>query len=168
MVNRVRGGRPRAGAGGRNGIGNAPGTATAPRSSTTVWAGYAACVWALLFTAPHVYWAVGGGIGLEGRPMSGALRVVNLVSIPLSLVAALIALATIRSWGGMFPRWLLGSAAWGACAVLSVRGGAGLIQNALGQEEPPPLFRLFEPGFLVGGILFGAAAWFYGRRSPDR
>lgn len=168
MVNRIGGGRPRAHAGGRNGIGTAPSTATAPRSSTTSWAGYSAGAWALLFTMPHVYWAVGGDVGLQGRPMSGALSVVNLVSIPLSLVAALLALATIRSWGGVFPRWVLGSAVWVVCAVLSARGGAGLVQNVLGQEEPPPLFRLFEPGFLVGGILFGAAAWYYGRSSPDR
>jgi hypothetical protein len=139
-----------------------------PRPRATAWAGSAACSWALLFTVPHVYWAVGGTAGLGGQPMSGALRVVNLASIPLSLLAALVALATVRSWGGAVPRWLLGGAAWGTCAVLSARGGAGLVQSLLGQEEPPLLFRIFEPGFLVGGILFGAAAWYYGRNPRDR
>ncbi|GHO46558.1 hypothetical protein [Ktedonospora formicarum] len=28
------------------------------------WSGYAACAWALLFAAAHVYWACGGNIGL--------------------------------------------------------------------------------------------------------
>ena len=150
------------------GTGSPANAEAVPRPRATAWAGYAACAWALLFTVPHVYWAVGGTAGLRGHPMSGALRVVNLASIPLSLFAALVALATVRSWGGTVPRWLLGGAAWGTCAVLSMRGGAGLLQSTLGREEPPPLFRIFEPGFLVGGILFGAAAWYYGRSPRDR
>jgi hypothetical protein len=168
VIDPVRGQPPRVGAGRPHRIGNASGAATAPSSPATAWAGYAACAWALLFTVPHVYWAAGGTVGLDGRPMSGALGVINLASIPLSLLAALVALAMIRSWGRAVPRWLLGGAAWGACAVLSLRGGAGLVQSVLGSEEPPPLFRVFEPGFLVGGILFGAAAWYYSRSPRDR
>jgi uncharacterized membrane protein len=149
-------------------IGSSANAEAAPGPRATAWAAYAACAWALLFTVPHVYWAVGGTAGLQGHPMSGALRVVNLASIPLSLLAALVALAMVRSWGRAVPRWLLGGAAWGACAVLGMRGGAGLVQNVLGQAEPAPLFRIFEPGFLVGGILFGAAAWYHGRSPRDR
>ena len=133
------------------------------QEESTRWAAYAACAWALLFTVPHVYWAVGGTAGLEGRAMDGALSVINLVSIPLSLAAALVALAMVRPWGRTIPRWLLASAAWLACAVLTLRGGAGLLQSALGEEEPPLLFQIFEPGFLVGGILYGVAAWRYSR-----
>ncbi len=99
--------------------------------------------------------------------MSGTLFVINLLSIPLSLVAALVALAMVRPWGRAIPRRLLGSAAWGACAVLTLRGGTGLVQSLLGQERPPLLFKIFEPGFLVGGILFGGAAWYYSRDSRD-
>ena len=133
------------------------------RRDSTRWAGYAACAWALLFTLPHVYWAVGGTAGLQGRGMDGALSVINIVSIPLSLAAALVALAMIRPWGRALPRRLLASAAWLACVVLTLRGGAGLLQNALGEEDPPLLFKVFEPGFLIGGILFGVAAWHYSR-----
>jgi hypothetical protein len=101
------------------------------RLQSTAWAGYAACVWALVFTAPHIYWAVGGTTGLAGHSMTGALLVVNLVAIPLCLLAAGVALAAVQSWGEVIPRWLLLTAVWGAGVVLSVRGIVGLTQRVL-------------------------------------
>jgi hypothetical protein len=54
--------------------------------------------------------------------------------------------------------------AWTACVLLSLRGGAGVIQDlvvALGgsDHEVPTLLLVLEPLFLAGGIAFGLAAW---------
>jgi hypothetical protein len=54
--------------------------------------------------------------------------------------------------------------AWTACVLLSLRGGAGVIQDlvvALGgsDHEVPTLVLVFEPLFLAGGIAFGLAGW---------
>lgn len=148
-------------------VGGARAASTGGARSTT-WASYAACAWAFAFAAAHVYWGLGGRAGLPvGVPMTGALFVVNLVAIPLCLVSALLALALVRPWGRLIPRWMLLAAAWGACALLVLRGGVGLVQllgSAL--EQVPLLIVLAEPRFLVGGILFGMAAWGYQRRAP--
>lgn len=37
----------------------------APALRRTAWAGYAACVWALLFAAISFYWAAGGTAGSD-------------------------------------------------------------------------------------------------------
>ena len=119
---------------------------------------------------PHTYWAAGGSAGLEDEPIEGTLAGMNYAAIVLSRVAAALALALVRPWGVFVPRRLLLVGAWGACLVLSVRGGAGLIQDlaiALGDsdEDVPTLILIFEPLFLVGGILFGLAARQYRRAS---
>lgn len=145
--------------------------ASTVRTRSTAWAGYAACAWALVFTVPHIYWAVGGTAGLAGHPMTGALLMVNLAAIPLCLIAAGVALGTVQSWGQTVPRWLLLTGAWGAGAVLGVRGIVGLVQRArsFGQIGSQPVLAVFaDPWFLFGGILFSVAAWDYQRRSRDR
>lgn len=124
---------------------------------------YAAFAWALVFMVPHVYWALGGTAGLGNQSIEGALAVINYAAIVLSIVAAALALALIRPWGARVPRRLLLAGAWGACALLSLRGAAGVIQNiaiALGasDEGVPALMLIFEPLFLIGGVLFGLAA----------
>ena len=129
---------------------------------------YAAFVWSVAFALPHVYWAAGGNTGLGDEPVEGTLAAVNYAAIVLSIAAAALALALVRPWGVFVPRRLLWVGAWGACLVLSLRGGAGLIQDlaiALGRsdEDVPTLILIFEPLFLVGGILFGLAARQYGR-----
>ncbi|MFC6764519.1 DUF3995 domain-containing protein [Natrinema soli] len=139
-------------------------------SSPAVWPGYAAGAWALLFTLPHVYWALGGTVGLAGRSMTGTLLLVNLVAIPLLLVAAGGALGTVQSWGQMIPCWVLLPTVWGTSVVLSVRGIGGLVQRSFSGEliRNQPLLSLFaDPWFVFGGVLFGVAAWAYTRKSRD-
>ena len=126
-------------------------------------AAYAAFVWALVFLVPHVYWAAGGTTGLGDEPMEGALAVVNYAAIALSVLAAVLALALVRTWGAAVPRRALLIGAWGACVVLTLRGGVGLIQAlaiAVGasDDEVPTISLIFEPLFAIGGILFGLAA----------
>lgn len=39
---------------------------TSKKQPPPALAGYAACVWALTFGVMHVYWAIGGTVGLGG------------------------------------------------------------------------------------------------------
>lgn len=131
---------------------------------------YAAFAWSVVFVVPHVYWAVGGTAGLEGEAIDGALEVINYTAIVLSLIAAGLALALVQRLGRSLPRWVLLIGAWAACILLSLRGGAGLIQDLVvlldgSDNDVSTLALVFEPLFLVGGILFGLAAWRYGRAS---
>lgn len=151
------------------------------------WAGYAACVWALLFAVLSFYWAAGGRAGI--RTLSKAIREPALrrdggfVAIlwgtgVLKVLAALLALALVRRWGTTIPRWMLLVAGWGTAVLLTLYGTAGVIGALLaelGVTDPtePETVRwylfLWEPLWLVGGLLFVAAAWRYTRitRLPD-
>lgn len=125
-------------------------------------------MWSVVFLVPHVYWAAGGTWGLEGQSIDGLLAAVNYAAIVLSVVAAGLALALVQPWGTSLPSKVLLAGAWGACVLLSLRGGVGLIQAlffVLGgsDDELSTIGLIFEPLFLVGGILFGLAAWQYRR-----
>ena len=127
------------------------------------YSAYAAFAWSVAFAVPHVYWAAGGTAGLEGEAIGGALATINYAAIALSGIAAALALALAGRWGRSLPRPVLATGAWGACVVLSLRGIAGLIQDLVvllgeSEDEVSTLVLVFEPLFLVGGILFGLAA----------
>lgn len=124
---------------------------------------YAAFAWALVFLLPHVYWAAGGTAGLGDESIEGTIAVINAAAIVLSVLAAVLALALVRPWGASIPRRILLAGAWGACVLLSLRGSVGLLQAAAiafgaSDEDVPTLALVFEPLFLIGGILFGLAA----------
>ncbi|MED1507281.1 DUF3995 domain-containing protein [Bacillus proteolyticus] len=126
-----------------------------------VFTGYAAFVWSALFGLIHIYWAAGGTLGFEGRTMGKVLFIINLVAIALCIVAAFTALALVQAWGQRFPSWLLLTAAWGACAILGLRGGVGITQSLLNSESLSLLLVIVEPFFLLGGILYGLLAFLY-------
>ena len=49
------------------------------------WAAYAACAWALAFAVVHLYWALGGAVGLPpgmSVGMNRALFVIDIVAAP--------------------------------------------------------------------------------------
>lgn len=119
------------------------------------WVGYAACTWAVLFGAPHLWWALGIPAGFPGgeasyhRFMGSTWRYVyDLVVVALSGAGVLVAL-TLRSPGGN-RRWR--AAAVAASAALSLRGVAGAIVDRA--SDP-----VWWPTFLLGGILYGSLAW---------
>jgi hypothetical protein len=67
------------------------------------WVSYAACVWAVLFAAPHIWWALGIPAGFPGGPaghqlmMTSAWRYIfDVIVIILSALAMLIALTLLR------------------------------------------------------------------------
>jgi hypothetical protein len=124
---------------------------------------YAATAWAVLFAAPHLWWALGVPAGFPGGRAGHDLMMAtwrfyfNAGVIGLSVLAALVALALIKPWGDAIPRGILRAMACAAACLLTLRGLAGLVAD--GVSDP-----LWWPTFLVGGLLFGAIACIPARR----
>ena len=156
-------------------------------SRRAAWAAYAACGWAFLFAAPSFYWAAGGtaGMGALGPGIAAMARDPWFVALVWStggakVLAGLLALALVRPWGRRVPRRVLLAGAWGGGGLLVFHGGDFVVQGALALggivdvPEPAPWATirwytfLWGPWFLVGGILFCAAAWHYQRTSRRR
>ena len=172
----------------------ATGATSSPPSDGAAWVAYAACVWAMVFGLPHLYWAVGGRAGLawalawHGPEEQALMRDPWFIAFglwgvaALCAIAALVALASVRRWGRRFPRRLLLALAGGASAMMVLRAClypgflfSGL--KVLGILETPESadpawvrwdLRLFSPWFLLGGALFGATAWRIRSRAPVR
>lgn len=156
--------------------------APSKRSQRSTWAGYAACAWALVFAAISLYWAAGGTAG--GDTIGPALMRLAFARDPefiavlwltgaLKVLAGVLALALVQSWGRLIPRWMLLIAAWGAGVLLVLYGCANAIQHGLmvtgiigtpaglGETAARWHLALWDPWWLIGGILFIAAAWNY-------
>lgn len=171
-------------------------TMATARSWSSVWAGYAAAGWAVVFAVRGVYWGLGGTVGLgtlsrgiqEGHAnRDPALFAALWITVALEVLAAMLALALTGRWGQTFPHrfpfvggkkvpgWLLLTPAWGAGTLLVGHGAlfvsVGLLA-ASGVIEPTSEIRWYAlvwgPWFMLGGILFTAAGWSYLRRSSDR
>ncbi|MGH2542164.1 MAG: DUF3995 domain-containing protein [Ardenticatenaceae bacterium] len=155
----------------------------APRSRSLAWAAYAACGWTLGYTALKLYWAVGGtalrstiGFPDEVWQEPSFIAIGLWGTVALGLFGAAVALALARPWGARTIRWLLLTAAWGASALLLLRGVAGIVQGILALTGALTIpesvarsviywdFLFYSPYFLVWGILWAAAAWWATRR----
>jgi hypothetical protein len=165
--------------------GNMEGAASKQRSRPAMWAAYAACVWALLFAAMSLYWAAGGTAGADtiGDAITGPVLARDPAFVAIlwatgvvKALGCLLALALVRPWGRVFPRWVLLAAALGGGALTALYGGASLVQHGLmvagAIDIPAGLgataarwhFLFWDPWWLLGGILFIAAGWYYLRR----
>lgn len=150
------------------------------RSPSDLWAGYAACTWALLFAAASFYWAAGGTLGadtvstqIKRLPAIAALLLAVAVA---KVVGGLLALSLVCGWGAVLPRRLRLRVSWAAGVGMVLYGAANLAVRgvmAVGVIRPPASMHssqatwhlaLWDPWWLLGGILFCAAAWAYGRR----
>ena len=165
-----------------------PAAPVPPRS--TAWAAYAATAWAAVFAALSFYWAAGGTAGAV--TIGPAIAAPVLARDPtwvailwgtgaLKLLGGLLALALVRPWGRLIPRRLLLVVGWGASALMGLyEGAASLVQHGLmaagvlsipdglGATALRWHLLLWDPWWLVGGILFGLATWSYSRRSRGR
>lgn len=153
----------------------------------TRWPAYAAAGWALAFALMSFYWGLGGTIGLatlgveiERLARSGDPTVTLFGAwIPglAKLLAAVLALGLVQSWGRKLPRWMMLLASWGAGILLTLYSLANFIQHGLfysgaiptaaglGEAAVPWHLFLWDPFWLLGGVLFCLAAWNFARRS---
>lgn len=140
---------------------------------------------AALSALTSLYWALGGRVGLAtvggsieelARSGGAAATVVVWVTVVLKVVAVLLALALIRPWGARIPRIPLLLAGGIGAAILAVYGGILTIVGALaltgvlatdGVTDRYALtwhVLLWDPVFLVWGLLLGAATLIFRRR----
>lgn len=154
--------------------------------SGAVWAGYAACALAFGHAAVSFYWASGGTVGLS--TVGGELEAMGRAASPLlsavvwgvgiaKVLAGLLALALVMPWGRVFPRWAMLAAGWGGATILTLYGGVLVAVEALvvggiivlsGAVDWTALqwhLFLWDPWFLLWGVLLGVATWHYTRRS---
>ncbi|MEV0134857.1 DUF3995 domain-containing protein [Dactylosporangium sp. NPDC050688] len=153
------------------------------RSARQRWArrvSVAAAAWAVVFAAVHVYWLAGGTAGLPGgmslldnRP----LLIIDVLAVPALAVGGY--LAWLLPGGG--PRWLRRRlrlvSGWTVAVVLlahslpTVPDWARLILTEARLTDLPALQRfsagLYEPWFLVGGLLFLAATLISSTGTPS-
>lgn len=150
------------------------------------WPAYAAAAWALAFSGYSIYGALGGELGVdqlandirqqaEDRDL-GFVAQLWAAGI-LKLLLAGLALALVRPWGRALPRRALLIATWLVAAGLLLYGAANMVQfglmeldltdtpSSVGAEAVDWYLFLWEPIWLLGGVLFGASAWTFGRVS---
>ena len=150
----------------------------------TTWPAYAAAAVAFLFALVSLYWAAGGMSGMGtlggdierlGRARDPELVAATWAATALKVVGALLALALVRPWGRRLPGPLLLVTAWAGAVVLTLYGALQTATVALTyvdvfddtQEMSEGVLRwrmlLWEPWFLLWGLLLGLAAWNFGR-----
>ena len=134
----------------------------------------------LRFRGRQLLWGAGGLVGvstLGGRieelalARDPALIAMVWVTGVLKVLGGLLALALVQPWGRRLPRrWLL-RAAWGGAGLLTVYGLLQLTSVALvafgvitpTQPVESTVLRwrllLWEPWFLLWGVLLALAAW---------
>jgi hypothetical protein len=152
---------------------------------SAAWAGYLAAAVGSAFAALSLYWAAGGTAGLStiGGPVEDLTRVRDPQFIGLlwatavaKIVGVALGLALVRPWGQRLPRRTLFAGAGAAAVLLTLYGAVqtaavALAAAGLVDVEPidPTVLRwrmfLWEPLFLVWGLLLGIAVW-QRRRSP--
>jgi len=159
-----------------------------PQVKPGAWAGYAAFAVGFLYTLISLYWAVGGTQLLDtiggrlaelARARDNTLLTFVWLTVALKLVAALLGLALTMQWGQRLPRWLLILLAWGATLVLVLYGGylvigqlavqLGLINASASIDWKALHWHLFlwDPWFLLWGILLGITTWYFIRRTKN-
>lgn len=148
------------------------------------WAAYAAGALAFLHATVSFYWAAGGTAGLStiggtleelGRAREPAMIALLWLTGLLKFAAGLLALALARPWGRAFPRQLLLIAAWSGAILLTTYGGVLTLGGVLLLTGVIPASGtadwtairwhtfLWDPWFLLWGILLATAALQYGR-----
>lgn len=144
------------------------------RAGFRVWA-YLACAWCVVFAAVHLYWAMGGDAGLASsagtalatrRPLSFVVFGLWGTALVLLVGAAFsIGLARWRPYGGL-RRWMVILGFLVGVALL-VRGlllevvllaGVGGVASAVGPLETYWSLILWNPWFMLGGLLLILAA----------
>ena len=146
-------------------------------------AAYGAAAAAFGYAAVSLYWAAGGTAGLStvggiAQAMArtgGAAAAAGIAAIVLLKTSGgLLALAMVMPWGQRLPRRALSIAGLAGSALLIVYGAVEVVGEALAETgavtpSAPDWtalrwhLALWDPWFLVWGLLLAAAAWGYRR-----
>jgi len=150
----------------------------------TTWPGYAAAAVAFSFALVSFYWAAGGmaGLGTVGGTMERMARARDPAVVAATWAAAvakvlgaMLGLALVRPWGRRVPRRALLVVSWAGAVILTLYGVSQTATVALlhfGVFEDTQHFSagalrwrmlVWEPWFLVWGVVLGLAAWHYAR-----
>ena len=96
---------------------------------------YAALAWVVVFFAFHVYWNLGGSVGVGGEGYTGGAKlkvvgwIVEVLAVAAVPLGVSVSLAIARGWPQGKTQRAVMIIVWLACTVLTVRGGAGLIDD---------------------------------------
>ncbi len=163
----------------------APARLAPQRGRTLGWTVFAV---GTLYAAVSAYWAAGGTAGLNtlggtlaemARARDPQLIAIVWVTVVLKLVGAVLGLALTQRWGRRLPRLLLLLGGWTATTILVLYGGILTAAQALiaigvlprGDKFDPVAFYwhllVWDPWFLLWGILLGAATLTFARRRVD-
>ena len=146
-------------------------------------AAYGAAAAAFGYAAVSLYWAAGGTAGLStvggiAQTMArtgGAAAAAGIAAIVLLKTAGgLLALAMVMPWGRRLPRRAVSVAGLAGSALLIVYGavevaGEALAETGVIRPSAPDWtalrwhLALWDPWFLVWGLLLAAATWGYWR-----
>ncbi len=136
------------------------------------WIEYGAALWALIFTALHVVWAMGWYIGLDAESARKAFErgwflAYDLIAAGLCLFAVAVALALFQPWGRRLPRSLISVPAWGCAGILVLRAGAGVTHLAFlaatADNNVSSALSFWDLWFCLGAGLFAASVWRFWR-----
>lgn len=135
---------------------------------------------ALSFAAVSFYWGFGGVWGVDtlggdiarlARARDPGLLALNWTAGGLKLAGGVLALALVQHWGRRLPRRPLILAARAGAILLTVYGLVQTVSvllvhlGVVDLESPVPAeviqwrLLLWEPWFLVWGLLLGATVW---------
>lgn len=162
---------------------------TATGAGRPNWAAYLAASWALLFAVPSIYWALGGTAGLD-LVSTGAKRLaverqgwfvlLLWVTAAGKVLAGVLALSLVRSWGRLFPHWLRLVATGGLGAAFLLYGVTSLVRSVPALTGSVPLDATldrtilrwyvfaWQPFWVLGGLTFLAAAVLFHRGRAGR
>ncbi|WLD94206.1 DUF3995 domain-containing protein [Alkalihalobacillus sp. AL-G] len=157
-------------------------------SRKLVLAGYAVFIWSIAYMLPHLYWALGGTVGLSLlKPSIAELsywEMINWVASVFLTAAGLLGIAFIYLRNQMVIRCLLLAIALIGCSIATSHGIYGIfyrifqITGVVTVESGPFIAEehtfvwsdllLFEPWFMIEGILLGILGWCYINKPRNR
>lgn len=140
---------------------------------------YLASTWCVVFAALHLYWAIGGNLGLASSAGVdlAARRPLPFVLVGLWGTATLLlvgaafsaALGRGRLRGGLrrvalLACWLVGATllARGVALQLVLATGAGGLASSVGPSQTRWSLVLWNPWFMLGGVAFLLTAHHFG------
>ena len=143
--------------------------------SVVSWTGYGAALWSLIFAIMHFIWATGWYVGIEPGPPRGEWQekwflTYDLTVAGICVFAVPVALAIVRPWGRLIPRWMVGLFAWTGTTLLVLRGVGAMLQTLFFLlTEGHARLHFWDVWFCVGAVLFGLGTWrFWNRSLRDR